>query len=357
MYLLPILNIVFYISIFQILLIIFFLFLKKGGNKQNRIPLISLLTVWSVFTCGSYLLMAYIPNVIVKDIGHLMNLSVFLIAPIMYSYFKTLFVPQYRISVRDITHTIPFFLLLLYMINKIFVQKAVGVVFYPLSVYIISALFIQSMIYFYFILRELKNIEGSKYKSRLKIYRFILYSVLALFILKLGAFLTWNVLDKVEICIYITNIFFTIVFIIINALILLSLNNPDLLSGSYKYQSSDISENELKEYIKRIKDYLCTEKVYTDPLISLERLAKGIKMPEKLLSQVINQSSGNNFNDFINSFRIEYAIELMKNSDMKILEIAYESGFNSKTTFNTSFKKNTGLTPSEYKKNLNAVSP
>lgn len=355
MYILPILNIVFYISIFQILLISFFLFLKKGGNKSSRIPLISLFIIWSIFTAGSYILLAGIRNILIIDIGHLMNLSVFLTAPIMYIYFKTLFEPQYKISYKNLVHIIPFIGILLYMINKIVFQKAVGVVFYPFAIYLISGLFIQNIIYFYLIIKELPNFESNKYKSRLKIYRFILYSVLAIFFLKLGAFITWNVLDYVEICIYITNIFFTIVFMIINTLILFSLNNPELLTGGFKYQSSDIPESELKENLSRIKEYLCKEKVYTDPLISLERLAKGLKMQEKLLSQVINQSSGSNFNDFINSFRIEYAIEMMKNSDMKILEIAYEAGFNSKTTFNTSFKKITGLTPSEYKKNLNII--
>jgi AraC-like DNA-binding protein len=311
-----------------------------------------LLITWFIFTSGSFILLAGVKSVLLKDFGHMMNLSIFLTAPIMYIYFKTLFVPQFRISAKDLVHTIPFFLILLYMINKILIQKTIGVVFYPLSIYMISALFIQNSIYFYFILKDMRAFEGNKYKSRIRIYRFILYSVLAVFLLKLMIFVTWNILNYVEVCIFMTAIFFTIVFIIINTLVLFSLNNPDLLTGTFKYQASDISESELKEHMKRIKDFLTEGKAYTDPLLSLERLAKCLKIQEKLLSQVINQSSGYNFNDFINSYRIEYVIEMMKNSDMKILEIAYESGFNSKTTFNTAFKKFTGSTPSEYKKKL-----
>jgi AraC-like DNA-binding protein len=93
-----------------------------------------------------------------------------------------------------------------------------------------------------------------------------------------------------------------------------------------------------------------------DPLLSLERLSKSVRIPERILSQVINQSSGLNFNDFINKYRTEHAQKLLKDEpNKKVLEVAYECGFNSKTTFNSAFKKFTGQTPSEFKKNLTSA--
>ncbi|TEB41605.1 AraC family transcriptional regulator, partial [Flavobacterium circumlabens] len=70
-------------------------------------------------------------------------------------------------------------------------------------------------------------------------------------------------------------------------------------------------------------------------------------------SFVINELYGDNFYNFINKYRIEKAKSLLlseKYNQLNILGIAYESGFNSKTTFNTTFKKNTGFSPTEFVK-------
>ena len=87
--------------------------------------------------------------------------------------------------------------------------------------------------------------------------------------------------------------------------------------------------------------------------MTLEQLAGQLSIRPKMLSQVINESLQQNFFDFINRYRIEAAKKLLTNpADKKItvLEVLYEVGFNSKSSFNTIFKKHTGLTPSEFKK-------
>jgi AraC-like DNA-binding protein len=86
--------------------------------------------------------------------------------------------------------------------------------------------------------------------------------------------------------------------------------------------------------------------------LSLTMLAGQIGMSRNQLSEVINNNIGCNFYDFVNKFRIEDVKQLMadpKYKDFTILAIAYEAGFPSKSTFNSVFKKFTGLTPSEYK--------
>jgi len=68
------------------------------------------------------------------------------------------------------------------------------------------------------------------------------------------------------------------------------------------------------------------------------------------LSQIINESKNINFYDYVNSYRISEAKDLLSsNCDKTILEILYEVGFNSKSAFNTAFKKFTSVTPSKYK--------
>ena len=94
------------------------------------------------------------------------------------------------------------------------------------------------------------------------------------------------------------------------------------------------------------------EKSYRDSLLSLKSLAKKISIGERYLSQIINEFYNENFYDFVNRYRIEESKEIIRtiNGNPKtILSIAYDVGFNSKSTFNSAFKKNTGYTPKEYR--------
>jgi YesN/AraC family two-component response regulator len=85
----------------------------------------------------------------------------------------------------------------------------------------------------------------------------------------------------------------------------------------------------------------------------LKTLAERLGVHYNYLSQIINEQFKQNFNDFINKYRIEEAKKILKTpsgSEKTILEIAYETGFYSKSVFNTAFKKFTGKTPSEFRK-------
>lgn len=95
------------------------------------------------------------------------------------------------------------------------------------------------------------------------------------------------------------------------------------------------------------------ERLYTDSLISLNTLSEKFGLSEGYISQLINHYAQCNFATYINNLRIEEAKRLLTNTDYKdytIVSIALESGFNSKSAFYTVFKKNTNLSPTEYKK-------
>lgn len=99
-----------------------------------------------------------------------------------------------------------------------------------------------------------------------------------------------------------------------------------------------------------------TKKPHLQSSITLPEMARRLSIPRHHLSQVINESFNLNFNDLINKYRIDEALVMLQDGDHQngtILEIAYEVGFNSKSTFNTAFKKHTGITPKEYKNNGN----
>ncbi|AKK74505.1 quinolinate synthetase [Chryseobacterium gallinarum] len=113
-----------------------------------------------------------------------------------------------------------------------------------------------------------------------------------------------------------------------------------------------ISDDELVKIKKQLEKVMDAQKPYLDSELNLIKLAEILLVSTHHLSYVINTGFGKNFFQYVNEYRIEHAKKLLQDSDHKysILGIAYESGFNSKTSFNTTFKKLTGKTPSEYKR-------
>jgi len=94
------------------------------------------------------------------------------------------------------------------------------------------------------------------------------------------------------------------------------------------------------------------DKLYQEADLTLQNLADRIQLPSYQVSQAINDGMNKNFYDLVNSYRVEEAKRLLldaKNKDFTILSVGFEAGFNSKTTFNTVFKKFTGLTPTEFR--------
>ncbi|WP_126651136.1 helix-turn-helix domain-containing protein [Chryseobacterium aureum] len=113
-----------------------------------------------------------------------------------------------------------------------------------------------------------------------------------------------------------------------------------------------ISDEELVKIKAGLERIMAVQKPYLDSELNLIRLAEMLSVSTHHLSYVINTGFGKNFFQYVNEYRVGYAKKLLKepNSKLSILGIAYESGFNSKTSFNTTFKKVTGQTPSEFKK-------
>ena len=117
-----------------------------------------------------------------------------------------------------------------------------------------------------------------------------------------------------------------------------------------KFNSTD--NDKLSEAFKNANNYLILNKRYLDPLISLSILAQEMDMSSSYLSKLINTHSNYNFSDYLNQLRIEYAKNILVDKQYKqytIIAIGLESGFNSKSTFYTAFKKFTGQTPVEYR--------
>jgi AraC-like DNA-binding protein len=107
----------------------------------------------------------------------------------------------------------------------------------------------------------------------------------------------------------------------------------------------------IDEWKPRILKLIAEDKAYQDPELSLAQMAKTLKTNPSLISKIINQGFRQNFNDFVNHYRIVAVQQMLKDGEQQtqtLLGIAYDCGFNSKATFNRAFKKATSISPKEW---------
>ena len=127
------------------------------------------------------------------------------------------------------------------------------------------------------------------------------------------------------------------------------------VDGKKKYENSGLSEQLADKIHERLLHLFEKEYYYKRNKFSIQELASELDIHPNYLSQIINEKEGKSFYDFVNAFRLEAFKEMVENQEHKqltLLALAYECGFNSKSSFNRYFKKQTGQTPSEFVKSL-----
>ena len=125
------------------------------------------------------------------------------------------------------------------------------------------------------------------------------------------------------------------------------------LKNDKKYQKSSLTTEMAEKNLAALELVMNKEKLYLENDLSLSKLAGHMGIPLHHLSQIINETIGLSFYDYINSQRIDEAKRMFKEpgtSHMNIASIGFDAGFNSISAFNKAFKKFTGQTPSEYRK-------
>jgi len=122
-------------------------------------------------------------------------------------------------------------------------------------------------------------------------------------------------------------------------------------SEVFKYEKSGLKQNEMETYAERVKKVIEQEKLYLQQGLKLKDLSEKIEIPSHQLSEVLNQSMQTTFFDLVNRYRVEEAKERIKAfPDYTLLQIAYDSGFNNKTSFVNAFRRFEGTTPSRFMK-------
>lgn len=135
-----------------------------------------------------------------------------------------------------------------------------------------------------------------------------------------------------------------------------ALKNPFLFKiNKEKYSNSSLSYEESVRQVNQLDMLLIDEKLFLDPELTLAKTSVRLEISTKQLSQAINQVYKINYSQYIANFRVEEAkrlLHLAEYSQYKISAIAYDSGFNSISSFNTTFKKLTQTTAIEYRQSL-----
>ena len=119
-----------------------------------------------------------------------------------------------------------------------------------------------------------------------------------------------------------------------------------------KTQKAKLNPEKIKELIGKMELLMEKEKLFQETELTLQQLALKLNVPTYQVSQALNDGMKKNFYDLVNSYRVEEAKRLLLdpgNTNYTILSVGFEAGFNSKTTFNTVFKKFTGFTPTEFR--------
>ena len=122
-----------------------------------------------------------------------------------------------------------------------------------------------------------------------------------------------------------------------------------------KYANSTLTEDEASAICNSLNELVVSDKFYLNPQYSINQMAEALHCSRHHLSQVLNDKMKLSYSDYINGLRMEEARKLLIQPQLngyKISSVAYDAGFNSLSTFNEVFKKHTGKTPTEYRKEM-----
>ena len=290
-----------------------------------------------------------------------------MIAPLQFLYTKSLVNKEFKLSLKDSIH---FLGVLLLFISRLSIQSNfIEIIDSDFEKLFFLPLFIYLFVYLIFSFRTISNFYKTILLTR---SNFNLYNLkwLKIELIMLSAFFITINVESLYLFIDFGDYYFVVVLfsfisilLFINILTFKSLLAPIQVVGiskeedgvfnakKMKYGRSKISSEKSKILFESLIELMENEKPYIEYRLSLSQLANLSKITSAELSQIINENSNMNFNDFINSYRVENAKSLIREQkDWLIKEVMYKSGFQSTSTFNSAFKKFTGKSPSEFYK-------
>lgn len=318
------------------------------------------------------------------------NLAISLLAfgPFLYLYARNLISEIPRYKNRHNLHFVPFFFFMI--LGMFYIDKSVTIgksFFYAdkgLWLRIIYVLFFLISIIYYpirvvrIILRHQRNIDNlySFHSEKINLnwlkYITIIFS-LTFFLTMLATIITFyseNSNPLLVIYLGFTIFAFSVSYFGIKQpalfgdikhsenFIPMTISTPEEHNNHLKYEKSGLRDEDADNYINQITSFMEKDKPYLNGDLTIQDISDKLNIPKHYITQVINEKLQKNFYNFINEYRVEEAKRLIKDPNNKkeiLLSIGWEVGFNSKSSFYSSFKKITGMTPALYRKMYTGV--
>ncbi|MGV0829083.1 helix-turn-helix domain-containing protein [Empedobacter brevis] len=305
---------------------------------------------------------------------------VYLFSAAFYLYVLSVCYTNFRLKAKHLLHAIPFLAFNVFIMwGIIFVDRPAKIKFInsmgdmPLWQFFLILFEVLFQVYFvasFLVIRKAKKVYLENYTNPNISALNALYKITTLYyVLHFIVLMRWLVTfifgwGKVELRDWIVCLDGLAFLFCTCWYLFVALNNPDFFRGvnselkpikkvvSKEKSISEINEEKNKE-IESLKDFMVKNEPYLDSSLTIQDLAEQVEMPVKDLSTLINLYMDKHFFDFVNEYRIEKAMQILKDASQKeltVLEILYQVGFNSKSSFNTSFKKYTGKTPTDFRK-------
>jgi AraC-like DNA-binding protein len=353
---------------FQLLFVGVFLITHKKGTRRNNVLFgtLFLLIAWNM----GDLTLQMNAVVLIWEFLHLIDSAFFLLyGPLIYFYAQGVMFKDFKLSSKNLLHLFPYLLLTISIIAfRSFTQITAEEMIkndLPWQFYLVSTLlYAHFFVYLGITFKSLwkyRQIIRNKYSQIDQINLNWLSFTLNTFGLLTIISLIHNFIALAEnrTVFMITLVLLLIfVFYFVNRVIIKALQQPEIFAGisqseTNKYLGSNLSPKQGEEIKKQLLALFHNEKPFLDPQLSLADLSETLAVSSKHLSQVINQSFNKSFFDFINSYRVKEVQKILTDSGddkLTVLEAMFEAGFNSKSSFNAAFKKETGQTPTEFRR-------
>jgi AraC-like DNA-binding protein len=293
----------------------------------------------------------------------------YLLGPVMFFYTLSIVNPNFKYRWIHLLHVLPFVANYIEFIPFYTSSEAVKLEYYenfrtkgsvimPIHYLLKTALFSIYFVAQFYILKKYRLLQMRKNKSNSYLVSWFLIYMSSQFILITGVFI--DLITGLELFVdpyrFAMNMIAFFHFSVMIGLLFI----PNLFYGidatkketKEKYSTSKLSETDKIKIVSQLNDFIKrADKPYLNEKISLTEVSKLFKVSSQQLSQVINEKTNYNFNDFINYYRIEEAKSLLISdsyANLTIDAIAQKAGFHSKSAFYTAFKKQAKMTPKEF---------
>ena len=345
-------NILHILIIWQSLLFAIVLLTPKFRTRQSNIYLVFLLLTIGIHFSYNIL---YTNNLFTATLSAYSCSYGFLYGPLMLLYTRFYLVSDLKLKLRDWLHFIPFSTIVILTTFSIPVCRFLGI---PL----ILVMVFYCLLSFNVILRYesgVKQVYSNEEPSTTRWIKVLISLMLIILFInfiqfQLQTLTVFGFSFQTEVLVQLG------ILSVINMIIYRGLKSPDFFQkltreelSIGKQTSKPKADEEIKVLEKLSKDIdnrVISRKLYLDPDLTIRQLSEETGIHEKLISNAINTVFGCNFSEYINSYRIDHSLSLINSSkDLSIKEVMFQSGFNSRSVFNTTFKRKTGFTPSDYR--------